>query len=97
MSGGRDRHSSEGETQVILADRWVAMFEPSLILDLGLNLKDFKIFAVKCGYQGPKYKAIAARSILVLTPGDTTQDLANLRYSKTPRPIYPLDKETKWP
>ncbi|MFX0092009.1 MAG: M81 family metallopeptidase [Candidatus Hodarchaeota archaeon] len=88
---------SKDGINVIISDKRLALHKPSLIKDLGFNPSDFKIIIIKCGYQGPEYKAIAARSILALTPGDTAPILTELNYLKVPRPIYPLDTDTKWP
>jgi microcystin degradation protein MlrC len=82
--------------QVILSDRRLAVYEPSLIFDLGLNPNDFKIIVPKCGYQGPEFKEIAARSLLAISPGDSSQILEELPYNVTPRPIFPLDKEANF-
>jgi microcystin degradation protein MlrC len=80
-----------GTVRLILSDRRVPVFEPSLIHDLGLKPTDYSVIVVKCGYQGPEYRAIAARSILALTPGDSCEDLRSLTYRRVPRPVFPLD------
>jgi len=46
---------------------------------------------MKAGYLSPEYQELSKMSILALTDGDTALDIKGLQYTKTPRPIYPLD------
>lgn len=81
----------EGVTIVISRGR-VRVAEPFDVQELGIRLEDYRIIVVKCGYLGPEYKAIAAGSILALTPGYTCELIETLPYQKIPRPIFPLDR-----
>jgi microcystin degradation protein MlrC len=72
----------------------VPTYEPSLIYDCALEPTAFDLLIVKCGYQGPEYRALTERSIVALTPGDSNEDLSELPYQAVPRPIFPLDSGT---
>ncbi|MBO7747317.1 M81 family metallopeptidase [Paenibacillus sp. MWE-103] len=76
---------------VVVSDRRVAVYDPTILEALGLELETFDLIVVKSGYLSPAYKALAARAILALTPGDTNELLAELPYRRLPRPIFPLD------
>jgi microcystin degradation protein MlrC len=85
---------SDGRVTCILTDRRVPTYEPSLIYDCALEPTAFDLLIVKCGYQGPEYRALTERSIVALTPGDSSEDLSELPYQAVPRPIFPLDSGT---
>lgn len=82
---------------VIITDRNVSVYDPTLIENLGLDLNAFKIIVVKSGYLSPEYKQIAARELLALTPGETNELFDQIDYRRLKRPIYPLDQDTTWP
>jgi microcystin degradation protein MlrC len=54
------------------------------------------VVVLKSGYLSPDWKAVAARRLFALTPGDTNQLLEDLPYEEVPRPIYPVDEDTEW-
>ncbi|WP_219834994.1 M81 family metallopeptidase [Paenibacillus sp. R14(2021)] len=83
--------TADGGVTVVLCDKRTAVYDPGILEQLGLILASYDIIAVKSGYLSPAYKALAARTILALTPGDTNERLAELPYERLPRPIYPLD------
>jgi len=80
-----------GGIVVVLCDRRCAVYDPEVLRVLGLAPERFQVLALKTGYMSPAFQAIGKRAILALTPGDTSLDLTQLPYEKTPRPIYPLD------
>jgi microcystin degradation protein MlrC len=87
---------SDGRVTCLLTDRRVATGDPSLIFDCSLEPTTYDVLIVKCGYQGPEYKALAGRSIMALTPGDSNEELSQLPFELLPRPIFPLDSGTTW-
>jgi microcystin degradation protein MlrC len=80
----------EGVT-IVIGDKRTAVYDPSILRELGLRPETFDLIVVKSGYLSPEYKAIAGRALLALTPGDTNERLAELPYRRLPRPIFPLD------
>ncbi|MEU7531936.1 M81 family metallopeptidase [Saccharothrix sp. NPDC042600] len=58
---------------------------------LDLDPAAHDLTAVKIGYLEPDLHRAAAGSVLALTPGGVSQDLAGLRYERLVRPIHPLD------
>jgi microcystin degradation protein MlrC len=63
---------------------------------LGINPYQQKIIVVKIGFLEPELKALAAKSLLALSPGAVNQDTANLKYNKIHRPMYPFDPVFEW-
>lgn len=62
----------------------------------GIRPLDRKIVVVKLGYLFPELRDRAPRALMALSPGFTDLRLNRLPYQRIPRPIYPLDPETKW-
>ena len=55
-----------------------------------------RVIVVKLGYLEPEIRAIAKRSMLVLTDGSTNEIFTRLEYKELPRPMYPFDKDMSW-
>lgn len=87
---------SDGRVTCIITDRRVATYEPSLIYDCAMEPTAFDLLIVKCGYQGPEYRALSDRNIVALTPGDSNEELTHLPFQAVPRPIFPLDSGATW-
>lgn len=79
-----------GLTVLVTAER-VGAFDPALFTDLGYDPARYRVVVVKLGYLSPALYDIAERHVLLLTPGDTNELLAELDYEAVPRPILPLD------
>lgn len=62
----------------------------------GVDPMAHKIVVVKQGYLLPDLHSVAAREILVLTPGYSDMHLDRLPYHFLRRPIYPLDPNFAW-
>jgi microcystin degradation protein MlrC len=62
---------------------------------LGVCPEKCKVIVVKLGYLEPEIRAIARRSIMVLTDGSSNEIFTRLPYRNLRRPIYPLDPETE--
>jgi microcystin degradation protein MlrC len=82
---------------VIITDRKVPVHDPAILEQLGIELQAYQIIVIKSGYLSPEFKHLAAKELLALTPGDTNEQLDQIAYRRTLRPIYPLDRETTWP
>jgi len=76
-----------------ISEKRCATYKPETLRDLGLEPTSFNVIGIKAGYLSPEYMEIGKRNILALTEGDTALELEKLPYSKTPRPIYPLDPD----
>lgn len=76
---------------IILTSQHVGFLDPHMFEVLGLEPKKARIIVCKLGYLTPEHEAIAARSILALTKGNTNEDLSSIDYRTLSRPIYPLD------
>ncbi len=76
---------------IAVTDKRTAVFDPALLQRAGVDLSAYRLIVVKSGYQSPEYRAIAAHSLIALTPGDTSELLTMLPYARTPRPMFPLD------
>ena len=63
---------------------------------LGVEPEKLKVIVVKLGYLEPEIRAIAKRSLLVLTDGSTNEIFTRLEYKELPRPMYPFDKDMSW-
>jgi microcystin degradation protein MlrC len=79
-----------GVTVLVTAER-VGPFDPALFTDLGYDPADSAVVVVKLGYLSPALYDLAQRHVLLLTPGDTNEVLADLDYEALPRPVLPLD------
>lgn len=64
---------------------------------LDLDPAAHDLTAVKIGYLEPDLHRAAAGSVLALTAGGVSQDLASLRYDRLNRPIHPLDADMPHP
>ncbi len=78
---------------IILSEKHIGYTEPRLMEALGLKPEQADIIVCKLGYLTPGHRALAGKSILVLTEGNTNEDLESIAYQHIPRPIYPLDKD----
>jgi microcystin degradation protein MlrC len=63
---------------------------------LGIDPQAHAIYVVKLGYLFPELAEIAARHILLLSPGTAGLDFPSQKWARVPRPIYPLDAEMTW-
>ncbi len=79
--------------QIILSEKHIGYTEPRLMEELGLKPELADIIVCKLGYLTPGHQALAGKSILVLTEGNSNEDLESIDYRYIPRPIYPLDKD----
>jgi microcystin degradation protein MlrC len=65
---------------------------------LGIEPKDQKVIIAK-GVHSPRpaMEPIAKEMIWVATPGVTTADLSTFTYRHRRRPLFPLEKDARWP
>lgn len=73
-----------------------ALRSPDYFSDLGLSLWKADIVVVKNLFPFRyKYLLYNRKTVNVITPGVTSVDVKRLKYTRIPRPIYPLDREIK--
>lgn len=83
---------STGGVDIVLAEEHVGFTDPQIFRDLGLKPQEAEIIICKLGYLTPGHEALAKRSILGLTKGNTNEDLSSIDYRLVKRPIFPLDR-----
>ncbi|MEG0934102.1 MAG: M81 family metallopeptidase [Clostridia bacterium] len=76
---------------LILTKRRAALTSLEIFESIDMDIRDFKIVVVKLGYLFPDLAAIAPRSILAFTPGESTERLKDMGHKHITRPIFPLD------
>ena len=65
--------------------------------ELNIHLEDFKILIVKSGYLSPELKTLKADNFMILTDGFVTQDFKKIKNIFRERPIFPFQKNFKYP
>ena len=93
---GVARVALDGAEVLVADDRTNCHRDPATFEALGIDPAERQVVALKSGYLSPDWKERAARRLFALTAGDTNQSLRDIPYEQTPRPIYPLDEETRW-
>lgn len=78
---------------IVISEEHIGYTDPQLFRELGLKPEDAGIIVCKLGYLTPGHKALAKRSILALTKGNTNEDLESIDYKLVGQPIYPLDRD----
>ncbi|SFI37008.1 Microcystin degradation protein MlrC, contains DUF1485 domain [Tindallia magadiensis] len=78
--------------RIVLAETHVGYTDPQMYRDLQLEPEKAGIIICKLGYLTPEHEKLAQRAILVLTKGNTNEDLESIPYQWVQRPMYPLDK-----
>lgn len=81
---------------IVLAEQHVGYTDPQMFIDLGLNPEEVEIIVCKLGYLTPQHEAIAKRSIMALTKGNTNEDLKSIDFKLVRRPIFPLDQNFEY-
>lgn len=70
---------------------------PDFLVNLGIDPRKKTFIVVKEGMNPVlEYKGIAARLVMLDTPGFNRQTLRAKDYKKIPRPIYPIDHDMSW-
>ena len=85
-----------GNIQVVISAGRSAFISPVHFQKAGVRWNDYDIIVVKLGYLFPELRQLAGRSILALTPGASSEDVAFLPFSRLRRPIYPCDQDFEW-
>jgi len=78
---------------IVLSESHLGYTTTKMFIDLGVDPKEAEIVVCKLGYLTPQHSSVAKRSIIVLTKGNTNEDLKSIDYKKVKRPIFPLDND----
>jgi len=82
---------------LVITELRISPSRPEFYTDLGLNLWDADIVAVKNLFPFRiNYLLYNRRTINVGAPGVTNVDVFEIDYQHVPRPIYPLDDIDDW-
>jgi microcystin degradation protein MlrC len=81
---------------IVIAEAHVGYTSPEMFIDLGVDPSKAEIVVCKLGYLTHQHSLVARRSILVLTKGNTNEDLKTITYKKVKRPIFPLDDDFEY-
>ncbi len=84
-----------GGIDVVVTSKHVGAYDPQMMRAVGVVPQERKLIVVKLGYLEPEIRAISRYSVMALTDGSTNEVLSSLPYTKLPRPVYPLDRQTK--
>jgi microcystin degradation protein MlrC len=81
-----------------MAERSAMTVDPALFQSHGIDPLYCRIVVVKSpnGFRAA-YEPIAKAIYVVDTPGVSTSNLKALPFQRVPRPIYPLDPDTRFP
>ena len=82
-----------GGVTVVITERRTAFTNAAIFASAELDISNYKIIVVKLGYLFPELAKIAPRAILALTPGSSTENLADMGHGSIHRPMYPLDDD----
>ena len=81
---------------VIITERRTPFHRIIDFTNLGIDPYQHKIVVVKIGFLEPELKALAARSLLALSPGTVDQNTVEKKYYKIHRPMFPFDADFDW-
>jgi microcystin degradation protein MlrC len=81
---------------VIITERRTPFHHISDFTNLDIDPHQHKIVVVKIGFLEPELKALAARSLLALSPGTVDQNTVEKKYYKIHRPMFPFDPDFDW-
>jgi microcystin degradation protein MlrC len=81
---------------VIVTERRTPFHHISDFTNLGIDPHQHKIVVVKIGFLEPELKALAARSLLALSPGTVDQNTVHKKYYKIHHPMFPFDADFDW-
>jgi microcystin degradation protein MlrC len=85
-----------GGVKVILTARRTAFTLVDQFRQLGIEPTQEPLIVVKLGYLFPELQAVAAQSLLALSPGIVNPDVTALVYHHVRRPSVPLDHDMQW-
>jgi microcystin degradation protein MlrC len=86
-----------GGTEVIVVSERHQVYDPEIFLMHGIDVSRFKIVGIKSTNKWRDgFASIIKRDYLADSPGLMSQDLSRYDYKQIRRPLWPLDKETRY-
>ena len=83
--------------EILLIENAGMLGGPRFLVNLGIDPRKKKFIVLKEGMNPVlEYKDIAAKLVMLDTPGFNKQTLRPEDYKRIPRPIYPIDREMSW-
>ena len=83
--------------EILLIENPGMLGGPGFLVNLGIDPRKKDFIVVKEGMNPVlEYKDIAARLVMLDTPGFNKQTLRAEDYKNIPRPIYPIDRDMSW-
>lgn len=85
--------TAKSEVNVVVTSKHVGCYDPEMMRALGVEPSRLKAVVVKLGYLEPEIRAVARRSIMVLTDGSTNEIFDRLPFENIVRPMFPMDRD----
>lgn len=85
-----------GVTVLVTEHAGAAGIHPDVYRHVGLEPSHARIIVMKTASNFQYMRPITQEFVRVATPGPTQSDLASLPWTRTPRPIFPLDPTPTW-
>ncbi|MEZ5861026.1 MAG: MlrC C-terminal domain-containing protein [Geminicoccaceae bacterium] len=80
--------------EVLLSDRRVNVFTPSIFENHGITIADKQVIAIKNLYKHRDiFRSITRDQLFVATPGTSNPDWKSLPFKRLLRPMWPLDPD----
>ena len=95
---GRMARLVVGGVDVLVSSVRSQTLDPEVFLLHGIDVARYRIVALKSSQHfRAGFESVAARIITADAPGLTTLDLTTFPYRRLVRPVWPLDRETRFP
>jgi microcystin degradation protein MlrC len=92
VSMGRHAVVSDGSLSVLLTERPACTFDPATFRSVGLLPETADLIAVRsANLFRPGFADISTDIVFLDLPGASTPRLETLRFTRAPRPLYPVD------
>ncbi|MHB8963212.1 MAG: MlrC C-terminal domain-containing protein, partial [Saccharofermentanales bacterium] len=90
--GGRSVLVNTEGIDVIVTENRISIISPEIFSSTGVDIRKYRIIAVKLGYLYPKLAKVASTHYLALTNGESCVNIESLHFRNLGRPVYPIDK-----
>lgn len=93
--GGGVLLSCDG-VDVVLTEKRAAFTSLEHFRKMGIEPLDYRVIVLKLGYLFPKLYEISNKTVFALTPGESTNDVAELNFKYVRKEMYPLNDKITW-
>jgi microcystin degradation protein MlrC len=70
--------------------------QPGMLEAMGIDPVSHAVYVLKFGYLLPQLEDVAARFILLRSPGPSSMDFDSLSWDRIERPAIPMDPDATW-